>query len=93
MKEFGDKPIGKKWIHLKRNILHRVWAILEDQRLWNTAWLVFMGWVISQANEWEDDSNYLGEGVETSRNWATAHFLVSYVSLRTVMVPVGVSFN
>ena len=25
--------------------------------------------------EWEDHSNYLGEGVEVSRNWATAHFL------------------
>ena len=37
-------------------------------------WLVFMGWVISSA-EWEDYSNYLGEGVEISRNWATAHFL------------------
>ena len=37
-------------------------------------WLVFMGWAISQANEWEDYSNYFGEGVEISRNWATAHF-------------------
>ena len=35
-----------------------------------------MGWVISQANEWEGHSNYFGEGVEISRNWATAHFLV-----------------
>ena len=39
-------------------------------------WLVFMGWVISQANEWEDYSNYLGEGVGISRNWATTHFLI-----------------
>ena len=25
-------------------------------------WLVFMGWVISYANEWEDYSNYFGDG-------------------------------
>ena len=25
-------------------------------------WLVFMGWVTSQANDWEDYSNYWGEG-------------------------------
>lgn len=24
-------------------------------------WLVFTGWVISQANEWEDYPNYYGE--------------------------------
>ena len=34
-----------------------------------------MDWVISLANEWEDYSNYFGEGAGTSRNWATAHFL------------------
>ena len=26
------------------------------------AWLVYIGWVISYANEWEDYSNYFGEG-------------------------------
>ena len=36
------------------------------------------GWVISQANEWEDYSNYFGEGMGISRNWATAHFSVFY---------------
>ena len=44
----------------------------------NMVWLVFMDWVISQANEWEDYSNYFREGVEISRNWATAHFLAFY---------------
>ena len=39
-------------------------------------WLAFKGWVILLANEWEDYSNYFGEGAEISRNWATAHFLV-----------------
>ena len=53
-----DKMIGKKWIYLEWNILHRVWAVLEDHRLWSMAWLVFMGWVISQANEWEDSNSF-----------------------------------
>ena len=39
------------------------------------AWLVFMGWVISQGNEWEDYSNYLEKGAEISRNWAPPIFL------------------
>ena len=30
------------------------------------AWLVFIGWVIPHANEWEDYSNYFGEGAEIS---------------------------
>ena len=38
-------------------------------------WLVFMGEVISHANEWEDYFNYFGEGEEFSRNEATTHFL------------------
>ena len=42
------------------------------------AWLVFIGWEISWANEWEDYSNYFGEGAGISRNWATTHFLTSY---------------
>ena len=42
----------------------------------NVVWLASMGWVISEDNEWEDYSNYFGERVEISRNWATASFLV-----------------
>ena len=49
------------------------------------AWLVFMGWVISHANEWKDYFNYLGKGVEISRNWATAHFSVFMVLVGTVV--------
>ena len=37
-------------------------------------WLVFMGWIMSQANEWEDYSNYLGKWAGISRNWATTCF-------------------
>ena len=39
-----------------------VWAVSEDERLHqNIGWLVFMGWVISQAKEWEAYYNYLGK--------------------------------
>ena len=53
----------------------------------NLAWLVFIGWVIIYANEWEDYSNYLGERAEVSRIWATTHFLTLMVGLGTVMAP------
>ena len=43
--------------------------------------------------KWEDYSNYFGEGAGISRNWATPHFRPIMVSLRTVMVPVGVSLS
>ena len=42
----------------------------------NGAWLVFISWVISYVNEWEDYSNCLWEGAEISRIWATTHSLV-----------------
>ena len=29
-----NKMIGKKWIYLKRNTIHRVWAISEGKRSW-----------------------------------------------------------
>ena len=45
---------------------------------------------LNNNDEWEDYSNYFGEGVEISWNWATTHFLVSF---GTVMVPLGVSFS
>ena len=56
-------------------------------------WLIFTGWVISQANEWEDYSNCFGKWVDIPRSWATVHFLIFMVGLRTVAVPVGVLFN
>ena len=42
----------------------------------NMVWLVFIDWVISWANECEGYPNYFGKGVEISRNWVTAHFLI-----------------
>ena len=55
-----------------------MWVISEGKRPENIGWLVFMDGVISQAYEWENYSNYFGEGVGISRNWATAHFLAFY---------------
>ena len=52
----------------------------------------YMGWVISQANEWKDYSKYFGKGVELSRNWATAHSLV-FASPGTLLAPAGVLFS
>ena len=40
------------------------------------AWLIFMDWVISWANECEGYFNYFRKEVEISRNWVTAHFLI-----------------
>ena len=83
MKEFGDEVIGKKWICLERNTLHRVWGISEGEREpGNTMWLVFLGWVTSWANKWECYSNYFGDGIGISRNWAFGPFMVG---LGTVM--------
>ena len=53
----------------------------------NVAWLVFMGWVISFDNEWEDYFNYFWEGVEISRNWVIMHLLVFWQCLGMIMVP------
>ena len=56
----------------------RVWAISEGKRPQNTGWLVFMGWVILRANEWENYSSCFAKGVEIFWNWATAQFLTFY---------------
>ena len=90
-----DKVIGKMWIYLDRNIDYRLTAchLRRRKQPWNKGWLVFMHWVISQANEWENYSNHFREGVRISRNWPTSQFLFLMVGLRTVMVLVGVSFS
>ena len=48
-----DKEIGKKWICLERSTPHR--QSVGPRRgwvgLWDVAWLVFIDWVISYANE------------------------------------------
>ena len=86
-----DKVIGKKWIYSdsERSTLHRQSVDHPWGRVWpwNMTCLVFIGWVISHANEWEDYSNYFWEGVEISRNWATTNSLVFWQCLKTVIVP------
>ena len=75
-----DKVIGKKWIYsdTERSTFHRQSMGHRREWMWpiNLAWLVFIGWVIIYANEWEDYSNYLGERADVSRIWATTHSLV-----------------
>ena len=88
-----DKIIGKKWIYWEKNTPQSVGHWRRQEWPWNIAWLGFMGWVIWKINDWEDYSNYFGEGVEISRNWATTHFSVFMVDLRTVTAPVGVLFS
>ena len=56
-------------------------------------WLVFIGWLISYVDEWEDYSNYFWEGVESSRLWVTAHSLVLQQCLGTARAPLGVSLH
>ena len=51
----------------------------------NVAWLIFIGWVISYANNWEDYFNYFWERMEISRILVTTHSLV--------LAPLGVSFH
>ena len=71
--------IGKKWIYRETHSTDRVWAISEGQKEpGDMTWLDFTGRVISQATEWEDYSNYLGEETAISRNWATTHFFTFY---------------
>lgn len=38
-----------------------VWGERREPR--NMGWWVFMGWAISEANEWEDNSNYFWGGM------------------------------
>ena len=86
--------IGKKWIYRETHSTDRVWAISEGQKEpGDMTWLDFTGRVISQATEWEDYSNYLGEETAISRNWATTHFLPFMISPRTILALVGVSFR
>ena len=66
-KEFSETVIGKKWFYsdTERSTLHRQSVGHCRGWMWwwcNVAWLVYIGWVISYANEWEDYSNYFGEG-------------------------------
>ena len=85
--------------------LSKLWELVTDREAWHAAvhgvtksWTLSdwneMNWIeIPYANEWEDYFKYFGEGVEISRIWATAHFLVFWQCLGTVTAPQGVSFH
>ena len=74
------KVTGKKWIYSdsERSTLHRQSVGCCRGWVWpqKVTWLVFIGRVISYANEWENYSNCSWEGVESSKNWATHQSLV-----------------
>ena len=55
------------------------------------SWLVFIGWVISYANEWEGYSNYFGRRGGDFQD--LGHSLLFWQSLAAVMAPLGVSFH
>ena len=50
------------------------WEAWRGEGPWNTGWLVFMAWVVSSADKWEEHSNQLGGGVGIFQNGATTHF-------------------
>ena len=54
--------------HTPQGVGHCRGQVLQP---WNVLWLVFLRWVISYANEWEDHSN----------NWGTTHSLVFWQCL------------
>ena len=70
--------LGKNWIYLEINTFHRQSVGHQRGQVLpgNVARLVFIGSIISYANEWEDYSNYFSEGMEISRIWAMSHSLV-----------------
>lgn len=75
----GEKEqaiVKRKWTYLERYIFHRQNEdfLRKGELAWHVGLLVFMVWIILWANKWEDYSNYFGEGVGISRNWATAQF-------------------
>ena len=73
------KVIGKKWIYSDSERIHRhsvCGPLQKMSAVQNVAWLVFIGWVISRANDHENYSNYFWEGAAISRIWTTAHSLV-----------------
>ena len=92
-----DRVISKKWIYSdsERSARHRRSVSHRGGRVWpqNVAWLVFIGWVISYANEWEGYSDCILEGVEISGIWSTAHSVVFWQGLGTVTAPLGVSLH
>ena len=92
-----DNVVSKKRIYSdsERSTCHRQSVSHHRGRMWlqNVARLVFIGWIISYANEWEGYSNYFSEGVEISRIWSTAHSLVFGQCLGTVTAPLGVPFH
>lgn len=56
-----------------------MWAISEGESGSEVRGsFIFMGWVISKTNKWEDYSKYFGKTEGIFRSWATSHFEAFY---------------
>lgn len=85
-----DKMIGKK--HLFKKHIPQSMGHLRRERVAEKVpcGQFHMGWVISQVNEWKDYFTYLGKGARISRIGPPSALWSLMISLRTVMVLVGV---
>ena len=71
--------VGKKWIHLERNILHdKVWSILEARAASGYRIVIFYRNGSFHGPSGRSIPAVWGEAVEISGNWATAHFFAFY---------------
>ena len=75
-----DKVIGKKWIYLENNTLHGQIGPPQKVRVASKCG-VFSFYGLGNIIGWVGYYfNYLGEGIEISRNWAITPFLVFWWS-------------
>ena len=56
MRDTGIGKIGRS-VWIQREALSKSVGHHRGKQPWNMVWLVFEGWVISYANEWEGHSN------------------------------------
>ena len=72
--------LGFREKHTLQGVVHCRQQVL---RPWNVVWLVFVNWMNSYANEWEDHPNL----------WGTTHSSIFWQCLGTVLPPLGLSFS
>ena len=66
---------------------HPPWGVAHHRgqvlQPWNVVWLVFVSWLNSYVNEWEDHPNH----------WGTTHSSIFWQWLGSVLAPLDVSFS